>query len=91
MSILLNVISLFMTSQKIRTKSMKQCGQFQVCNILFFQVNFNKRLLATNFLFNFLWKNFIVTEIHSDLDKLEKPKMFILVSSVMTWARSKIT
>ena len=29
------------------------------------------------------------TEIHSDLDKIEKPKMFILVSSVMTWARSK--
>ena len=36
MSILLNVISLFMTSQKIPTKSTKQCGQFQVCNILCF-------------------------------------------------------
>ena len=29
------------------------------------------------------------SELHSDLDKIEKPKMFILVSSVMTWARSK--
>ncbi|CAG2241509.1 AK [Mytilus edulis] len=30
-----------------------------------------------------------VSEIHSDLDKIEKPKMFILISSVMTWAKSK--
>ncbi|CAH1792741.1 unnamed protein product [Owenia fusiformis] len=30
-----------------------------------------------------------VSELHSDLDRLEKPKMFILVSTVMTWARSK--
>ena len=37
MNILLNVISLFMTSQKIRTKSMRQCGQFQVHNIFFFK------------------------------------------------------
>lgn len=28
-------------------------------------------------------------ELHSDLDKIEKPKMFILISSVMTWAKSK--
>ncbi|WAR18490.1 KAD7-like protein [Mya arenaria] len=30
-----------------------------------------------------------VSELHSDLDKIEKPKMFILISSVMTWAKSK--
>ncbi|KAL8611092.1 hypothetical protein ACOMHN_064382 [Nucella lapillus] len=30
-----------------------------------------------------------VSEIHSDLEKIEKPKMFILISSVMTWAKSK--
>ncbi|XP_061172744.1 adenylate kinase 7-like [Saccostrea echinata] len=30
-----------------------------------------------------------VSEIHSDLEKMEKPKMFILISSVMTWAKSK--
>ncbi|OWF43656.1 adenylate kinase 7-like [Mizuhopecten yessoensis] len=30
-----------------------------------------------------------VSEIHSDLDKIEKPKMFILISTVMTWAKSK--
>lgn len=33
----------------------------------------------------------IVSQLHSDLDKIEKtkPRMFILVSTVMTWARSK--
>ncbi|KAK7483563.1 hypothetical protein BaRGS_00025237 [Batillaria attramentaria] len=30
-----------------------------------------------------------VSELHSDLDKIDKPKMFILISSVMTWAKSK--
>lgn len=30
-----------------------------------------------------------VSELHSDIDKLEKGKIFILISSVMTWARSK--
>lgn len=30
-----------------------------------------------------------VSELHSDLDKIEKPKMFILISTVMTWAKSK--
>lgn len=30
-----------------------------------------------------------VSELHADLERLEKPKMFILVSSVMTWAKSK--
>merc|ERR1711963_470864 len=30
-----------------------------------------------------------VSEIHSDLDKIEKSKMFILISTVMTWAKSK--
>ena len=30
-----------------------------------------------------------VSELHSDLDKIEKPKMFILISSVLTWAKSK--
>ncbi|KAK7104086.1 adenylate kinase 7-like [Littorina saxatilis] len=30
-----------------------------------------------------------VSEIHSDLEKMEKPKMFILISTVMTWAKSK--
>merc|ERR1711963_247347 len=30
-----------------------------------------------------------VSEIHSDLEKLEKAKMFILISSAMTWAKSK--
>jgi len=30
-----------------------------------------------------------ITEIHSDLDKIEKSKMFILISTVMTWAKSK--
>lgn len=30
-----------------------------------------------------------VSELHSDLEKIEKPKMFILISSVMTWAKSK--
>lgn len=30
-----------------------------------------------------------VSELQSDLDKLEKPKVFILISTVMTWARSK--
>ena len=64
---------------------------FFVCNIspigifhffsLFLEITSNR--------FDFLWENFVITEIHSDLDKLEKPKMFILVSSVMTWARSK--
>ena len=29
------------------------------------------------------------TEIHSDLEKVDKPKMFILISTVMTWAKSK--
>ncbi len=31
----------------------------------------------------------IFTELHSDLEKLEKPKMYVLVSTVMTWAKSK--
>lgn len=31
----------------------------------------------------------VVSELHADLDRLEKPKMFILISSVMTWANSK--
>jgi len=30
-----------------------------------------------------------VSEIHSDLEKLDKSKMFILISSCMTWAKSK--
>lgn len=30
-----------------------------------------------------------VSELHSDLEKIDKPKMFILISSVMTWAKSK--
>lgn len=30
-----------------------------------------------------------VSELHSDLEKIEKPKMFILISSVLTWAKSK--
>ncbi|KAK3092589.1 hypothetical protein FSP39_004695 [Pinctada imbricata] len=30
-----------------------------------------------------------VSELHSDLEKIEKPKMFILISTVMTWAKSK--
>lgn len=30
-----------------------------------------------------------VSEIHSDLEKLDKSKMFILISSAMTWAKSK--
>ncbi|XP_041353358.1 adenylate kinase 7-like [Gigantopelta aegis] len=30
-----------------------------------------------------------VSELHSDLEKLDKPKMFILISSIMTWAKSK--
>ncbi|GFO41343.1 adenylate kinase 7-like [Plakobranchus ocellatus] len=30
-----------------------------------------------------------VSELHSDLDKIDKPKMFILISTCMTWARSK--
>lgn len=36
-----------------------------------------------------LFPQFIFTEIHSDLEKIEKPKMFILISTVMTWAKSK--
>lgn len=31
----------------------------------------------------------VVSELHADLERIEKPKMFILVSSVMTWANSK--
>lgn len=31
----------------------------------------------------------LFSELHSDLDKIEKPKMFILISTVMTWAKSK--
>jgi len=30
-----------------------------------------------------------VSEIHSDLEKLDKAKMFILISTAMTWAKSK--
>ncbi|XP_067680599.1 adenylate kinase 7-like [Haliotis asinina] len=30
-----------------------------------------------------------VSELHSDLEKMEKSKMFILISSCMTWAKSK--
>lgn len=30
-----------------------------------------------------------VSEIHADLEHIDKQKIFILVSSVMTWARSK--
>lgn len=30
-----------------------------------------------------------VSEIHADLEHIDKQKMFILVSSVMTWAKSK--
>ncbi|ESP02316.1 hypothetical protein LOTGIDRAFT_199862 [Lottia gigantea] len=30
-----------------------------------------------------------VSELHADLEKIEKPKMFILISSCMTWAKSK--
>ncbi|XP_064601852.1 adenylate kinase 7-like [Liolophura sinensis] len=30
-----------------------------------------------------------VSELHSDLERIEKPKMFILVSTAMTWAKSK--
>ena len=28
-------------------------------------------------------------ELHSELEKIEKQKTFILISSVLTWARSK--
>ncbi|CAD5122064.1 DgyrCDS10516 [Dimorphilus gyrociliatus] len=31
----------------------------------------------------------VVSELHADLDRLEKPKMFVLISSAMTWANSK--
>ncbi|CAD5119731.1 DgyrCDS8327 [Dimorphilus gyrociliatus] len=31
----------------------------------------------------------VVSELHADLERIEKPKMFILISSVMTWANSK--
>lgn len=30
-----------------------------------------------------------VSEIHADLEHIDRQKMFILISSVMTWARSK--
>ncbi|KAK2150919.1 hypothetical protein LSH36_382g01056 [Paralvinella palmiformis] len=30
-----------------------------------------------------------VSELHADLERIEKQKMFILISTVMTWARSK--
>ena len=30
-----------------------------------------------------------VSEIHADMEHIDKQKMFILISSVMTWARSK--
>lgn len=33
----------------------------------------------------------VYAELHSDLEKIdrEKPRIFILLSSVLTWARSK--
>lgn len=40
------------------------------------------------FSINFL-TSLTISEIHSDLEKIEKPKMFILISTVMTWAKSK--
>lgn len=43
--------------------------------VLFFSINFLTSLT--------------ISEIHSDLEKIEKPKMFILISTVMTWAKSK--
>ncbi|PVD26309.1 hypothetical protein C0Q70_13980 [Pomacea canaliculata] len=30
-----------------------------------------------------------ISELHADLDKIDKPKMFILISTCMTWAKSK--
>jgi len=36
---------------------------------------------------------YLLLEIHSDLDNMvdvEKPCMFILISSVLTWARTKL-
>jgi adenylate kinase len=31
----------------------------------------------------------IVSALHSQLEKIDKPKMFILLSTVMTWAKTK--
>ena len=30
-----------------------------------------------------------ITELHSDLEKIETQKVFILLTTVMTWAKSK--
>ena len=30
-----------------------------------------------------------ITSLHNELDKIDKPKLFILLSTVMTWAKSK--
>jgi len=30
-----------------------------------------------------------ISALHSQLDKIDKPKMFILLSTVMTWAKTK--
>ncbi|CAG5133561.1 unnamed protein product, partial [Candidula unifasciata] len=32
----------------------------------------------------------IITEMYSDLDKIEKPKVFILISTCMTWSRTAV-
>lgn len=46
------------------------------------------------YIYAFLCVNFYFymhAELHSDLEKIdrEKPRMFVLLSSVLTWARSK--
>ncbi|XP_029648772.1 adenylate kinase 7-like [Octopus sinensis] len=33
----------------------------------------------------------VVSELHADLDKIVKPKIFILISSILTWAKTKPT
>ena len=31
-----------------------------------------------------------ITALHAELERIDKPKIFILVSTVMTWAKSKL-
>ena len=30
-----------------------------------------------------------ISTLHSEIDKIDKPKVFILLSTVMTWAKTK--
>ena len=32
-----------------------------------------------------------ITSLHNELEKIDKPKLFILLSTAMTWAKSKPT